>query len=763
MSIQERKNQLFGMGPKHTINRITLLIIASAVITLIILYRLFSLQVLQHNYYQELASKEQYGYVELTAQRGEIIIKDYHSGEEFPLATNITLNLLFADPVLIKKPDIVAELLSPILFDLEEEREIDRVRIEEAAKKILPETTEEDKLKLLKPLTDEELKSAFKIRLAQELGEKQRREILLIENVSTDLAQQIMARPFTGIEIKDGKLYAYPVLIPNQKTAAEYLAPLIKIPETKLEKILIGENRYVVLKKKLSPDISDKIKLLQENDEEGLLSGIQMREEYYRYYPEDGLGSNVIGYVNKSNSGQYGIENTYNTQLSGTPGKFQTKKDSIGRQITVGDSILEPAVDGDNIVLTIDRAVQLKVEQILKRDTDRFQADNGQILVMDPNTGRIIAMANYPSFNPNSYGDVYNKVEINLSPEEVSNLVSTEEAKKYYFVKNEETHEKYLVFEEKDSNGINHYYRYENFVGPEAYLNKVVSWPYEPGSVFKTLVMAAAIDDGDITPKTKFDDVGPIEVDYNIYTKKYDFEIKNSHGYFGLVDMNTVLAESLNTGMTFIAKKIGPALFYSYVEKFGILEKTGIELNEEATGQVDYFDNWTESELATHSFGQGLTSTLLQLGVAYSAIANGGLIVQPYLIDEIRHFDKSVTKTESQQLRRVISEDTAAQMTAMLIYSVENGVAKKSQLEKHFVAGKTGTSQTYKNGKALSGKGTTMVTYAGYGPVEKPQFVIIVRFEKPRTSEWGDSTAALTFKDTAQYLMDYYNVVPDKE
>jgi len=294
------------------------------------------------------------------------------------------------------------------------------------------------------------------------------------------------------------------------------------------------------------------------------------------------------------------------------------------------------------------------------------------------------------------------------------------------------------------------------------YHNKIVSWPYEPGSVFKSIVMAIGIDDGDITPNTTYNDSGPIGVDKNVYTGEYDFEIKNSEGYYGLINMTTVLGKSLNTGMTFIAKKIGGALFYNYLEKFGFLDRTDIEFETEVTGKIEYFDNWTESELATHAFGQGLTVTMIQLANAYSAIANGGILMRPYIINETRHDDKTITKTEPHEIRRVISEDTSDKMIAMLTNSTEVGVANRAQVPGHLVAGKTGTSQTYKNGKALSGKGTTIATFAGFGPVNEPKFVILIKFDHPKASEWGSATAAPTFSKIAEYLFDYYNIPPDK-
>jgi cell division protein FtsI/penicillin-binding protein 2 len=719
--------------------------------TAILIIRLFQLQVLEHAYYETVATKEQLGLTALPAKRGEIIIQDLHSNEEFLLATNITLNLLFADPTLIKDPESLATQLTPLIFNLEEERASDDERIREQAKKLPADITEEEKDKLLRPLTDQELTEQFKKNFITKISQKTRPEILLAEKLPQDKLTQISNLSITGLKIVDTNVYAYPSEISDLASTAQILAKIFDIPATKLQTILKGLNRYVVLKTKLSPDTSDAISKMMTKDKTKF-AGIGMTEESFRYYPEGPLAATVLGYVNQANVGQYGIESSFNTQLQGVAGKFQTKKDSIGRQITVGDSILEPAKDGDNIVLTIDRSVQLKLEEILARATKEFNADSGQALVMNPKTGELIAMATYPSFNPNTYGEVFRKVETTFTPEEEKNLYPTKDPAMFYYYTNPLTLSRYPIFLQLDEEGKVHYYRYENYVGPEVYHNKIVSWPYEPGSVFKAIAMASAIDDGDVTPNTTYNDSGPVGVDMNVYTGKYDFEIKNATGYYGLVNMSTVLAKSLNTGMTFVSKKMGAALFYSYLKKFGFLDRTDIEFDSESLGKLEYFNDWTESELATHAFGQGLTVTMIQLANAYSAIANGGILMQPHIIKEIRHPDGAVLDIGPKEIRRVISEDTSAKVTKMLIGAVEDGVAKEARVETHYIAAKTGTAQTYKYNRALTGLGTTITSIAGFAPVNDPRFVIVVKFDYPRSSIWCADTAAPTFKKVADYL-----------
>ncbi len=747
---------------KPETNKLLLLIIGMSFLAFIIIIRLFYLQIISHSYYKEIATRAQRGYTELPAQRGEIIIKDHHSGEEFPLATNTTLDLLFVDPVLIKDPILVTNELAPLLINIEDLRATDNERIRKLQQDMPKDLTEEERKELIRPLSDEELKSQFYQELLEKISTKQRKSVLLRTDLPLSKLQEIRNLNLNGIDVIESYVYAYPPQITNSSILAEKLAPYIEIPSARLEQVLKGENRYSVLKRKLDYDISNKIKKLISKDKENF-RGIGLKEEYFRFYPEGSLAANIIGYVNHQNIGQYGIENAFHTRLEGKVGKLQTKQDSIGRQITVGESNLEAAVDGDDIILTIDRSIQLEVERILEKAVRENSAEAGQILVMNPQTGAIIAMAHHPSFNPNNYGETFARTEIKFTPEEMENLVPTQNEGEYHYYFNPIGRNRYLVFEEVDEEGKSRYYRYTNFFGPEVYHNKIISWPYEPGSVFKTIAMAIGIDSGEVTPNTRYNDTGPVGVDWNRHINDYEFYIRNANEkYLGQVNMTTILGESLNTGMTYLAKKIGPNLFYNYLKKFGLLNRTDIELPNEAKGLIRHFDEWTESALATHSFGQGLTITMLQLGMAYSTIANGGVLMQPYIVDEIKHGNGNITKNEPKQIRRVISEDTASKMTAMLTHAIEHGAAPLAKTTNHFVAGKTGTSQTYRHGRALTGAGTTIGGFGGYAPIDNPQFVIIVKIDHPRRSPWGSVTAAPAFREIAEHLFKYYNIPPDK-
>lgn len=752
------------------LNRLTMLTAAIIFMTGIIIVRLFYLQVIRHDYYEKIANKEHYGYSEVPARRGEIFIKDYSSGELVRVATNTTLDLLYADPTLIENKKMLSDRIAPIIFDLKEARDADGKRVQiDLAKAKNPEEKA-----LVKSLTDEELFKKFSDDLLDKISQEKRAQILLSNELTKEILDQINNLKLPGIEVNETELIAYPAQIVDRHSVAVALSPILELPPTELESILKGLNRYVILKRKLSPDISAQIKKLMTADKTKSFNGLGLKEEYYRYYPEGQLAANIMGFVTPQGIGQYGIESKFNTQLQGKKGVFQTQKDSVGRQITVGDNnIIQPAVDGDDVVLTIDRSIQMNVEKMLAKYVKDFRADDGQAIVMDPKTGRIIAMANYPTFDPNDYGSVYDTDPINLSSDDIKNLVPvTGIDNAFWFYRNVQLEDRIMIFREQQDDGTVIYKKYKNVTGPEAYQNKTISQAYEPGSVYKIITMSAGIDDGDVKPSTSFNDPGVLFLDKNKNGKhtgpdgeKYDAMIKNvAAKCTGYVNMTWVIQNSCNTGISFVARKIGRSLFYSYMLKFGFNERTEIEFDNESPGKIAHFEEWTDSELANHAFGQGILVTPLQMIAAYAVVANKGVLMQPHIVDSIMQKDGKTVKSDPVALQRVISETTANTMTAMLVNNVENGDSYgKIRLKDHYLGAKTGTAQTYKHGEAMSGAGTTITTVVGFAPVDNPKFVILTKMDRPRSSEWADATAAVLYHDIAEYLFSYYSIPPDKK
>lgn len=765
-------------------NRIYVLAAVASLLVLIIGVRLFYLQVIRYQYYAEKADKEHFGKSELPARRGEIFIKDYASNNLVRVATNTSLDMLYADPTLIKNPRLVADSIAPLIFKIDDAKKADeaRVKLEHTNAK-----TPEDKEKI-KALTDEELFKKFSDDLFDKMSKLTRSQILLSNELTPEALAAIKNLNLTGIEVDENELIAYPGQIADRTAVANTLSTYLDFPPTELETVLKGLNRYVILQRKLQPEISTKIKDMIAKDKaydkvknpKGeclVLCGLGFQEEYYRYYPEETLAANILGFVTPQGIGQYGIESKFNTQLQGKKGVFQAQKDSIGRQITVGDTIIQPAVDGDDVVLTIDRSIQLAVERMLARAVKNYQGDNGQAIVMDPKTGRIIAMANYPTFDPNTFGDAFAKEPISLNEDEIKALIPIEtEPGSFWLYRNVATEDRIKIFKETNPDGSALYKRYINIVGAEAYQNKAVSEAYEPGSVFKIITMASAIDDKDVTPSTTFNDPGVLYADKNKNGRyegpdgvRYDARINNvaTQACAGLVNMSWIIQNSCNTGISWVAKKMGRNLFYSYMLKFGFNQRTEIEFENESSGNIPHFDEpqpWTDGELANHSYGQGLTVTPIQMINAYAAIANKGILMQPHIVESIKQKDGKIVNVEPTPIQRVISEQTAATIAAMLVNNVENGQSYgRIRVDGHFLGAKTGTAQTNKNGKYLFGVGTTINTVIGFAPMNDPKFVILAKINRPRSDVWADATAGPLLHDIAAFLFNYYSLPPDKK
>ncbi|MBA4336395.1 hypothetical protein C0416_01290 [bacterium] len=752
--MQKRSSQSMGF------NTITVLIIVTILAAVIIVIRLFYLQVIKYGYYQEAAAIAHQGYTELPAKRGEILIKDYTSGEKFVVASNTTLDLVFADPKLISNKTLVATTLSEILFDLKTEREKDDGRVI-TEKREFKRTGNMDAYDRVKSLTDEELKAAFYNEILTKVSRETREQILLADDLPGEILNDIAARGLKGIEVKGGSLYAYPGQIYDKRYTAKMLSDDLQIAAVRLEQLLIGENRYEIIAQKVDPEKSRQLReVIQKDADEHPGSenyaGIRFKEEYYRFYPEGQLAANVLGFVDKEGKGQYGMEETFDKILKGKMGIFKAQMDSIGRQITVGDSVIEPAVNGSSITLTIDRTIQLEAERVLEAGVKKYQANAGQIIILDPKTSKVVALAHYPSFDPNNYSAAFEKVDVDFSESEIESLLPIDESETHFnFYRNWDADDKFEIFKNIEEGKAAVYQRYKNYFGAEVYQNKTTSAIYEPGSVMKPIVMVSAIDDGDVTPNTVYYENGPVKVD--------EFEIKNStEDYRGRQTMTNVLEQSSNIGMVFVAKEIGRNLFYAYLMKFGFGEKTGIEFDNELPGYIEYFTEWADSELVTHAFGQGITVTPLQMVNAYAAVANKGVLMQPYIIESITDPSGKTTYTEPVAINQAVSEDSANKVTAMLVSAVENGVANKAQVDGHYVAGKSGTAQTYKFGQPLTGLGTTIVSFAGYAPVDDPKFVVLVKLDKPKTNMWCSETAAPIFAELAPFLFTYYNIPPDK-
>lgn len=492
-------------------------------------------------------------------------------------------------------------------------------------------------------------------------------------------------------------LYAVPRDIPPDKinSTADFLSGILAhTPEEKanlLAKLSKSGDPYEPIAKKVSEDTIDQIRSAN-------LSGINVIGQEFRYYPEINLAANVLGFTGQNEngdlSGRYGIEGFWDNSLTGKSGFLAGERGALGSLIPLADRTLKQAEDGVDLLLTIDRNLQYKACESLRKGYEKYEAKSASLILMNPKTGAILAMCSLPDFDPNNYSAVEN-------------------------------------------------------VG--VYNNTTIFTPYEPGSVFKPIIMSVALDLGLVNPFTTFVDTGERIINgrkiHNALEKKY-----------GLVTMTNVLESSINTGMIWVEEKIGQKRFKEYVEKFGFGKKTGIGLETETAGDISSLSKSAEIYNAVGSFGQGLTATPLQLVTAYAALANGGKMPKPYIVDEVRYPNGKVEKTES-QTEVVISPNADKLITAMLISVVERGGSKVTKMSDYYVAGKTGTAQIASRGEYAADD--TNHTFIGYFPASDPKFVLLVKYETPKAN-WAESTAAPVFKDIAKFSLDYYGIPGDK-
>lgn len=722
-----------------------------------IVSKVFYLQIFKHNYYVNVALAAQQGYKELVASRGEIFLRDFHSENDFRVATNVTLKTLYADPSYLDFPSEIVERLTPLLFDSLEALEKDEERLKQI-RQSLPDDLEEEKIQeFLQPKPISELRKDFKDELFAKLSSKIRKRIILVTDASVQLQFNIESFGLPSVVVEGNMIVAYPEKISDEAYVSKLVAPVLEMSVDRLQQILKGENRYVVLKKAMDPSLSLKVKELLDSDKK-LFKGLGFEDLTYRHYPEKTLAANVIGYKNQE-GGQYGLERYFDDMLSGENGVFKAKLDGLGQSLTVGDdTVITPAKDGTDIYLTIDRSIQLMTERLLAKAVTDYKADSGQVIIMKPKTGEILAMANAPSFDLNDYSAALDKTEIVLEEEDYMNIerLIKDGQESIWFHEDKERYQKIQLFPVKSESGREIYYEtYANRVGPAAYLNKAVFDVYEPGSVFKPITMAAALDVDAVTPATIINDDGPIKVD--------EFTIDNALGeHYGEINMTQVLETSNNIGMAWISQKLGRRLFYSYIKKFGFGKATGLDFYSEPIGKVTSFLGWAESELVTRSFGQGISVTPVQMITAFSAIANDGVLMKPMLINKLTSFDGTQQKVEPEAVSRVVSKKTADTLTAMLTSVIDNGQGTAGQIAGYSVAGKTGTAQTYSKGKPLEGPGTTFATFVGFLPASDPEVVILTKIDKPRSSQWASSTALPLFKKVAEYLVGYLSISPDR-
>lgn len=485
-------------------------------------------------------------------------------------------------------------------------------------------------------------------------------------------------------------VFISPPEIEDENDAVIQLSELLNISQDVLrEKIAKKNSLFEILKKDIT---QNEEKVIVEAE----IPGVYVNKEVERFYPQGISTAHLIGFVNDDGNGQYGIEEQYDEQLKGKEGIKSEAKNPGGYLLK--DALSTPE-SGSDIVLTIDYNIQAKAEELLLQATESLEAEEGTVIVIQPTTGKILALANTPSFNPNLYSQV-------------------------------------------DDIGI--------------FRNSAIHTIFEPGSIFKPITMSSAIDFGKVTPTTTYEDKGVLRIGgYKI--ENYDERI------WGKRTMTEVLEYSINTGVVFAEEQLGHRNFLSAIERFNIFKPTGINLPGEVYSENKEFRKGYEINFATAAFGQGIEMTAMQMVKAFASLGNKGNLINPYIIESIAKDGVVTPIEHKANDSTTISPKTASQITSMLVSVLEHGYSKSARVPGYYIAGKTGTAQISYSALGISKSGYSEKTYQsfiGYGPAFNPEFLVLVRLKDPQTKT-AEYSAIPVFQDLAKYIIDYYQIPPD--
>lgn len=434
------------------------------------------------------------------------------------------------------------------------------------------------------------------------------------------------------------------------------------------------------------------------------IDGIGFDQSYARFYPEGSSSAHLLGFVANdaygNRTGYFGLEGYYNGELRGQNGVITQEKDAQGLPILIGKYLSQDPKPGKTLVLNIDRTVQYIVEQNLEQGMQKYGAKAASAIVMDPKTGAVLALASYPNYDP----------------------ANVTQYPKQYFT------------------------------------DQAIADSYEPGSTFKPLIMSAAFNEHLITPDTQCDICsGPVSVG------GYEIHTWDNH-YFPNTTMTDVIINSDNTGMVFVSRKLGLDKEYEYLQKYGIGQSTGIDLQDEATPDLRPKDEWHDIDVATAAFGQGVAVTPIQLVRAIATIANGGYLMEPQVVKQIKDQNGGIYNVSPVINGQPLSTDTAKTMTDIMVQEVDKGEAHWYKTHEGVgafkIAGKTGTAQIPVAGHYDPTK--TIASFVGFAPADNPKFIMLVRYDQPTASIYGADTAAPTFFDISRQLFNYYGITPDE-
>jgi len=489
-------------------------------------------------------------------------------------------------------------------------------------------------------------------------------------------------------------IYISPEEISQKEEVSQILSEIFGLEKELLLSKIQGNKAWELVKRRINKEELSKFEKIK-------LEGVYLKKESERYYPQENLASHIVGFLGGENMGQYGLEGYYDEILKGAEGIEQIEKGARGDLALFDSKIIKPLEFGTDLILTVDYNIQFMTESILKEALEINKAESGEIIVINPYDGEILAMAILPSFNPNKY------------------------------------------FEENNL---------------EIFQNSSIQKLFEPGSIFKPFTMAIALNEEKITPQTTFEDKGFVKIGPETI-KNYNERV------WGERTMTEVLERSINTGAVFVQSLLEHEIFWDYFEKFGFTQPTGIDLQGEIFSKNLNLKDGRDINYATASFGQGIEVTSIQLVRGFCAIANGGKLVTPHLVKEQKKGELITKITPEVSEDSIISLKTDNDLITMLVNVVEQGTGKAAKVPGYHIAGKTGTAQIPYTNLGIKEAGyseKTIQSFIGFVPAFNPKFLIFVKLFNPQTKEAAISVAPV-FQKLAKYIIDYYQIPPDYE
>jgi len=495
-----------------------------------------------------------------------------------------------------------------------------------------------------------------------------------------------------AVSVEVESIYVHPHHVQNKAQAAKLLSKILDMKEGALLSLLKSQRPFVWIDRKVAPDKIRQVKALG-------IEGVGFTTETRRYYPGKEIAGHVLGFAGEDNQGLEGLEKKYDKLLKGPEYTLIQMRDALGRPFYVNRPAPEESEIRD-LVLTIDKDIQYSAEQALKKIVEETRAKNGHVIVVDVETGEILAMAVVPVFNPNVFW----------------------------------THQ------------------------PAHWRNRAVTDIFEPGSTIKAYLLAAALDSSLVSPETKFFCENG---EYKVGTNTIHDHDKKGHG---MLSVSEIITYSSNIGAVKIGQRIGYKKFHESLEKLGFMNKTEIDLPGEQEGFMRSVKDAREIEKATSFFGQGMTASSLQLVMAMAAIANGGKLMRPYVVKAVKDQQgKMVKENHPQVVRKVMSPETARKATQILesVVKEKGGTGSLAAIKGYRVAGKTGTSQKVDPATKRYSARNYVTLFVGFTPVENPRLAILALVDEPEAKKYGGLVAAPIFREVGAWSLNHLRVLPD--